>query len=127
MGGMSRLRRPVVSDRWFFITCHLLPRRRTLSEVEFACLAQVIHERREISFAPCGAGAGWGADFPTARARARRVKGDRGLRSFARRLTGWRDTAHLPAASCLVLTSDFHIPHFGPLELVPEKRPEKWS
>jgi putative transposase len=46
-GGMSRLRRLVVSDRWFFITCRMLPRRRILSELEFACLARVIHERRE--------------------------------------------------------------------------------
>ena len=43
---MSRLRRLVVSDHWFFITCRLLPRRRILSESEFDCLAQVIHERR---------------------------------------------------------------------------------
>ncbi|MFZ0964726.1 MAG: transposase [Terriglobia bacterium] len=44
---MSRLRRLVVSDRWFFITCRVLPRRGILSASEFACLAQVIHERRE--------------------------------------------------------------------------------
>jgi hypothetical protein len=44
MGAMSRLRRLVVSDRWFFITCRVLPRRRILSESEFACLARVIHE-----------------------------------------------------------------------------------
>jgi hypothetical protein len=68
MGGLSRLRRLVVSGRWFFVACRLLPRRRTLSESEFAYLTQVIHERREISFAPCGAWARWGADFPTARA-----------------------------------------------------------
>jgi len=47
MGGMSRLRRLVVSDRWFFVTCRLLPRRRILSESEFGVLARVIHERRE--------------------------------------------------------------------------------
>jgi len=47
MGGMSRLRRLVVSDRWFFISCRLLPRRGILSTSEFACLAEVIHERRE--------------------------------------------------------------------------------
>src|SRR5208337_1176848 len=47
MGAMSRLRRLVVSDRWFFVTCRLLPRRRILSELEFACLARVVHERRE--------------------------------------------------------------------------------
>jgi len=44
---MSRLRRLVVSDRWFFITCRLLPRRRILSDSEFATLAEVIVERRE--------------------------------------------------------------------------------
>ena len=43
---MSRLRRLVVSDRWFFITCRLLPRRRVLSALEFATLAAVIDERR---------------------------------------------------------------------------------
>jgi REP element-mobilizing transposase RayT len=47
MGAMSRLRRLVVSDRWFFVTCRFLPRRRILSESEFACLARVIQERRE--------------------------------------------------------------------------------
>jgi REP element-mobilizing transposase RayT len=44
---MSSLRRLVVSDRWFFITCRLLPRRRILSDSEFATLAEVIVERRE--------------------------------------------------------------------------------
>ena len=43
---MSRLRRLVVSDRRFFITSRLLPRRRILSEAEFACLARVVQERR---------------------------------------------------------------------------------
>ena len=43
---MSRLRRLVVSDRWFFITCRLHPRRRILSPLEFATLAAVIDERR---------------------------------------------------------------------------------
>ena len=43
---MSRLRRLAVSDRWFFVSCRLLPRRRTLSPSEFATLAQVIQERR---------------------------------------------------------------------------------
>ena len=42
----SRLRRLVVSDRWFFITCRVLPRRRILSDSEFATLAEVIDERR---------------------------------------------------------------------------------
>jgi putative transposase len=43
---MSRLRRLVVSDAWFFVSCRLLPRRRILTPEEFAMLAQVIHERR---------------------------------------------------------------------------------
>jgi hypothetical protein len=43
---MSRLRCLVVSDRWFFITCRVLPRRRILSDSEFATLAEVIDERR---------------------------------------------------------------------------------
>jgi putative transposase len=43
---MSRLRRLTVSDRWFFITCRLLPRRRTLSPLEFATLVRVIDGRR---------------------------------------------------------------------------------
>jgi len=34
---VSRLRRLVVSDHGFLITCRLLPRRRILSESEFAC------------------------------------------------------------------------------------------
>ncbi len=36
----------MVSHRWFFITCRLLPRRRILSPSEFAVLAQVIQKRR---------------------------------------------------------------------------------
>ena len=47
MRGMSRLRRLEVSDRWFFITCRVLPWRGFLSASEFACLARVIHERRQ--------------------------------------------------------------------------------
>jgi REP element-mobilizing transposase RayT len=43
---MSRLRRLVLSDHWFFITCRVLPRRRHLSDSEFATWAQVIAERR---------------------------------------------------------------------------------
>ena len=43
---MSRLRRLAVSDRWFFVTCRLLPRRRVLTPLEFATLAAVIDERR---------------------------------------------------------------------------------
>ena len=43
---MSRLRRLVVSDRWFFITCRLLPRRRIFSDSEFATWAEAIDGRR---------------------------------------------------------------------------------
>ena len=43
---MSRLRRLVLSDRFFFVTRRLLPRRRILSESEFICLARPIHRRR---------------------------------------------------------------------------------
>ena len=43
---MSRLRRLVLSDRFFFVTCRLLPERRIIEESEFACLARVIRERR---------------------------------------------------------------------------------
>jgi hypothetical protein len=45
--------------------------RRLAEERESAlprCLARVLDERRDISFAPGGARARWGADFPTARA-----------------------------------------------------------
>lgn len=44
---MSRLRRLVLSDRFFFIACRLLRRRRMLGEGEFECLARVVGERRE--------------------------------------------------------------------------------
>jgi len=40
---MSRLRRLVVSDHWFFITCRVLPWRGILTAREFACLGGVIH------------------------------------------------------------------------------------
>ena len=43
---MSRLRRLVLSDRYFFWSCRVLPTRENLSESEFATLAQVIMERR---------------------------------------------------------------------------------
>jgi REP element-mobilizing transposase RayT len=43
---VSRLRRLVLSDRFFFVTCRLLPRRGILSESEFICLARAIHRRR---------------------------------------------------------------------------------
>jgi len=44
---MSRLRRLVLFDRFFFVTCRLLPHRGRLEESEFACLARVVRERRE--------------------------------------------------------------------------------
>ena len=44
---MSRLRRLLVSDSWFFITCRVLPSRGFLTASEFACLSGVIHERRK--------------------------------------------------------------------------------
>ena len=44
---MSRLRRMALSDRYFFITCRLLPRRTRLAAGEFEDLAQVIGERRD--------------------------------------------------------------------------------
>jgi len=44
---MSRLRRLVLSDRFFFITCRVLRRRETLGEAEFQHLARVVRERRE--------------------------------------------------------------------------------
>lgn len=45
---MSRLRRLTLSDRFFFITCRVHRQRRNLSEPEFACLADVVHERRRL-------------------------------------------------------------------------------
>ena len=44
---MSRLRRLVVSNRFFFITCRLLPHRGRLSEREFEFLARGVGERRQ--------------------------------------------------------------------------------
>jgi putative transposase len=43
---VSRLRRLVLSDRFFFITCRLLPPRRLFVESEFECHARVVAERR---------------------------------------------------------------------------------
>jgi len=43
---MSRLRRLVLSNRFFFLSCRVLPTRQNLSEFEFAILAQVLLERR---------------------------------------------------------------------------------
>ncbi len=44
---MSRLRRLVVSDRFFFVTCRLLPHPGKLQGSEFERLARVVRERRE--------------------------------------------------------------------------------
>jgi len=44
---MSRLRRLVVSNRFFFITCRLLSHRERLSEHEFELLARAVRERRQ--------------------------------------------------------------------------------
>lgn len=45
---MSRLRRLVLSDRFFFITCRVYRPRRNLNESEFGCLAEVVRERRNV-------------------------------------------------------------------------------
>ena len=45
---MSRLRRLVLSDRFFYITCRLFHKRQILSESEFLCLAHAISDRRKI-------------------------------------------------------------------------------
>ena len=44
---MSRLRRLVLSDRYFFITCRLMAKRRILSESEFHRLARSIRASRQ--------------------------------------------------------------------------------
>ena len=43
---MSRLRRPSLSDRFFFLTVKLLPTRRTMVETDFACLARCLDAAR---------------------------------------------------------------------------------
>jgi hypothetical protein len=43
---MSRLRRMVLSDRFFFVTCRVHGLRRNLAEGEFACLTGVLGGRR---------------------------------------------------------------------------------
>jgi hypothetical protein len=42
---MSRLRRLVLSDFFFFLSCRVVPTRRKLSDFEFATLARVRLER----------------------------------------------------------------------------------
>ncbi len=44
---MSRLRRLVLSDRYFFVTCNLLRTRNRLDQDDFEILARVIEARRE--------------------------------------------------------------------------------
>jgi REP element-mobilizing transposase RayT len=49
-GSMSRLRRLVLSDRFFFLTVKLLPKRRPLDEGQFSLLAgclSVVRSRRQ--------------------------------------------------------------------------------
>ena len=48
MRRMSRRRRLVLSDRFFFITCRVHRLREKLSEAEFSVLAQVMRERRKV-------------------------------------------------------------------------------
>jgi hypothetical protein len=45
---MSRLRRLALSDRFFFVTCKLLPSRWHLGESEFALLAGAVESRRRM-------------------------------------------------------------------------------
>jgi len=44
---MSRLRRLVLADRYFFVTCNLLRTRAVLNEDDFEILARVMQARRE--------------------------------------------------------------------------------
>ena len=44
---MSRLRRLVLSERYFFVTCNLLWTRAVLTEDDFEILARVMQARRE--------------------------------------------------------------------------------
>ena len=44
---MSRLRRLVLSDRFFFVTCRVLKHRSPLRETDFESLASAIRERRD--------------------------------------------------------------------------------
>lgn len=46
-GGVSRLRRPFLSDRFFFITVRLLERRRELDDADFGRLVLSIRRARE--------------------------------------------------------------------------------
>ncbi len=44
---MSRLRRLVLSDRYFFVTCKLLRTKQRLNDDDFEILARVVQARRE--------------------------------------------------------------------------------
>jgi hypothetical protein len=44
---MSRLRRLVLADRYFFVTCNLLRTRAVLNEDDFEVLVRVMQARRE--------------------------------------------------------------------------------
>jgi putative transposase len=43
---VSRLRRLVLSDRFFFVSCRLAVKRQLLANPDFGCLARVVRERR---------------------------------------------------------------------------------
>jgi hypothetical protein len=45
---VSKLRRPFLSDRYFFITVRLLPRRTKLMEADFRLLARALYRAREL-------------------------------------------------------------------------------
>ena len=45
---VSNLRRPFLSDRYFFITVRLLPRRTTLMEADFRLLARAFNRARAL-------------------------------------------------------------------------------
>ena len=45
---VSKLRRPFLSDRYFFVTVRLLRRRQNLTEPDFTLLAQAFHRARAL-------------------------------------------------------------------------------
>ena len=45
---MSKLRRPFLSDRYFFITVRLLPRRTKLMEPDFRLVARAFNRARDL-------------------------------------------------------------------------------
>jgi len=47
-GGVSRLRRPFLSDRFFFVTVRLLKGRSELSEADFRCLRLAFNRARHM-------------------------------------------------------------------------------